>query len=99
MISKSLDSYERIIGYIEWREVGQSGFDKYQGEYIWVNDMWIHEEFRNGETFKELVNDVLFKAPQAKWCYFKRGKYKGRLSKLYTRNEFMKLVSKSMVGV
>lgn len=99
MISVSKDNDERVIGWIEWRQVGQSGFDKLHGEYIWINDFWIHEEYRRGDVFRQLVNAILFKAPSAKWCYFKREKYKGRMSKLYKREDFMKLSEKGMVRV
>jgi len=99
MISVSKDDNDRIIGYIEWRQVGQSGFDKFQGEYVWINDFWIHEDHRNGGIFRQLVNAILFKAPDAKWCYFQREKYKGRMSKLYTREHFMNFSSKSLVAL
>ena len=99
MISVSKDDEGRVIGYIEWRQVGQSGFDKFRGEYVWVNDFWIHEDYRNGYVFIQLVNSILFKAQDAKWCYFRRGKYHGRVSKLYTREHFMKLSDKGSVAL
>lgn len=99
MVSVSKDDNGRIIGFIEWRQVGQSGFDKFQGEYIWINDFWIHEDYRRGHIFRDLVNQVLFNAPEAQWCYFKREKYNGRLSKLYSRSHFMKLSEKGMVEI
>ncbi len=99
MISVSSDDSGRVIAYIEWRQVGQSGFDKFRGEYIWINEFWIHEEYRRGKIFSKLVNAILFKAPHAKWCYFKREKYLGRMSKLYTREHFMKMSEKWMVGI
>ena len=99
MVSISKDIDGRVIGWIEWRHVGQSGFDKLNGEFIWINDFWIHEEYRRGYIFRDLVNSILFKAPTALWCYFLREKYNGRKSKLYTREDFMKLSEKGMVRV
>jgi len=99
MVSVSKDDQGRVIGYIEWRQVGQSGFDKLRGEFIWINDFWIHPEYRNGYVFRQLVNMILFKAQDAKWCYFKREKYNGRMSKLYKREDFMKLSEKGSVAL
>ena len=99
MVSVAKDDDGRVIGYLEWRQVGQSGFDKLRGEYVWINDFWIHEEYRRGYVFRELVNNILFKAQDAKWCYFTRRKYHGRKSKLYTREDFMKLSDKGSVAL
>lgn len=99
MITTSKDNDGRVIAYIEWRQVAKSGFDKIYGEYIWINDFWIHKDYRNGGIFRQLVNSILFKAPEALWCYFLREKYNGRKSKLYTRENFMKLSEKGMVEV
>lgn len=95
MISLSHDDDERIVGYIEWWQVGQSGFHKPYGEYVWIKDMWIHENYRNTHVFSELVQDVLDRSHGAKWCYFAHRKYRGRISKLYTRQQFENLVRKA----
>lgn len=97
MISTSKDNDGKVLAYIEWRLVGQSGFDKLNGEYVWINDFWIHEDYRNGYLFRDLVNKILFNAPNARWCYFTRQKYGGRKSRLYTRERFMKLSEKWLV--
>ena len=94
MISVSYDYEGRVIGYVEWRQVGQSGFDKLHGEYVWINHCWIHPDYRNKHIMQELADKVLLIARQAKWCYFTRSKYWGRMSKLYSRGAFMKLVEK-----
>ena len=100
MISTSKDEQRRVIGYIEWRQVGQSGFDKLNGEYVWVNYMWIHEDYRgNKDIFRQLVNNILFMANDAKWCYFKKDKYNENMSKLYTRADFIRLSEKGSVAL
>ena len=99
MISVSNDNEGKVIGYIEWRQVGQSGFDKLHGEYVWINDFWIHPDYRGGHVMVNLIEKILNIARQAKWCYFTRRKYDGRLSKLYSREKFMRLVDKLQVGV
>lgn len=96
MVSVSKDPEGRVIGWIEWRQVGQSGFDKWLGEYVWINDFWIHSQYRGtGIVFKELVEKVLISAKGSKWAYFTRSKYHGRKSKLYTRQDFETLVGKA----
>lgn len=97
MVSVSFDENDKIVGYIEWRQVAKSGFDKLGGEYIWINHFWIHPEYRHGRVFAELVEKILDLAPEAQQCYFKRSKYRGRMSKLYSREKFMKLVEKGYV--
>ena len=100
MIAKIHNKNGLIQAFIEWRQVGQSGFDKFRGEYIWINDLWMHESLKNSwETYRDLMNQVLFKAMDGQWVYFQREKYGGRISKLYSRSRIMNLLSREMVGV
>ena len=100
MISTFKDDDGRVVGYLEWRQVGQSGYDKFRGEYIWVNDLWIHPTYKNHwAIYRQMMNEVLFKAMDAKWLYFKREKYLGRVSKLYSREQLMNLLSREGVAV
>jgi hypothetical protein len=95
MISVSKESDDKVIAYIEWRQVGQSGFDKFRGEFIYIAELWIHEEYHNQwHVYRELMNDIFRKAPQAKFVYFQRRKYDGKQSKNYTREQIMKLVQR-----
>ena len=101
MVTKIQDDNGFIIGYCEWRQVGQSGFDKLRGEYIWVNDIWVHEDYESKGFINEMISMILSKAVEAKFCYFKREKYHGRLSKLWKRESFERLTQKeySMKGI
>lgn len=94
MITVSHDYDGRIVGYIEWRQVGRSGFDKLYGEYVWVEKMWIHPEFKGTNVMYEMFEDVLIRAKEAQFAYFRRGKYNNRLSKLYKREQFENLIRK-----
>ena len=86
-----------VIAYMESRQVGQSGFDKFRGEYLWINELWIHSSFKNAwEIYRNLMNQTLFKAMDAKWVYFRRNKYNGRVSKLYNRERLMNILEKGM---
>lgn len=82
----------------EWRQVGQSGFDKFQGEYIWINDLWVHPEYDGSTCIRQIIEDILSKALDAKFCYFTRQKYNGRMSRLWKRENFEMLI-KQMSGV
>jgi len=75
--------------------VGQSGFDKLDGEYIYIADLWIHDSHKDDwSIFRELMRDVFRKAWSAKWVYFQRRKYGGKQSKNYSKERMMKLIDK-----
>ena len=94
MVSTVKDNNDRVIAFLEWRQVGQSGFDKLHGEYIWINHLWVHDDYKGYAIIKELIDDVLLKARMAKYAYFTRRKYQGRMSKLYKREDFSRLLRK-----
>lgn len=90
MITTVPDSQGRVIAWIEWRQVAQSGFDKIRGEYVWVNDLWVHPDHRHSGIISQIIDTILWKAPHAKFGYFKRKKYNDRI-RIWTRENFMKL--------
>jgi len=93
MISTSKDNEGRVIAYVEWRQVGQSGFDKLGGEYVWLQNLWIHEDYRGKKILQYLIADVLDKAPEAKYGYFTREKYGDRMSKSFKRESVERVVN------
>lgn len=97
MITKIPDEYGRIIAYIEWRQVAQSGIDKFHGEYIWINDLWVHPDYRHKGLIKQMIDTILYKAPDALFCYFKRSKYNGRI-RLWKREAFERLVKQMEIA-
>ena len=100
MISTVDDNDKKIIGYCEWEQVGRSGFKKPFGEYVYVANIWIHPSFRDGrKIMKQLIDDVLSKSVGAEYCYFQRKKYHNRLSRLYSREDFEKLLMKGALSV
>lgn len=72
MITNLKDSDGKIIAYCEWRLVGQSGYEIPNGEYIWVNDMWVHPNYRNKNKLGRIVDEIMRIVPQAQYCYFQR---------------------------
>lgn len=93
MISVIQDIDDKVIGYVEWRQVGQSGFDKVGGEYVWLQNLWIHHEFRGRSILQQLIADVLAKSPEAKYGYFTREKYDNRMSRLFNRASVERIAS------
>lgn len=99
MISVSKDIDGKVIGFIEWRQVGQSGFDKFQGEYVWIQEIWVHKDHRGTHVFYDLIDKVMTLATNANYAYFTHAKYNDRMSRLYTREQFEKLMRKVLHGV
>ena len=83
-VSKDLDG--KVVAYVEWRQVGISGFDKFKGEYVWLQNLWIHPDHRGRGLLQEMIADILSKAPDAQYGYFTREKYGHRMSKLFKRS-------------
>jgi len=98
MVTVVKDDDERVISYIEWVQVGQSGFDKLYGEFVYIRDFWIHPDFRGDKSiWLSLASQILRKSKGATHCYFQRRKYGGRVSKMYTREHFEKMVEKGVL--
>lgn len=97
MITKIQDEQGKIVGYCEWRQVAKSGIDKFQGEYIWINDLWVHPDYRNKGLINQMIDTILYKAPDALFCYFKRTKYNKRM-RLWKRENFERLVKQMEIA-
>lgn len=89
MISSLKDKEGRIIAYVEWRLVGQSGFDKQDGEYVYINDIWVHGDYRMKHLLNRMTDEVMRQVPTAKYCYFQRLKRNENL-RMYTRDTFQR---------
>lgn len=79
MITSLKDNAGRIIAYCEWRLVGPSGAEVPSGEYVWVNDCWVHKDFRMTNRINRIIDEIIRKVPHVKYCYFKRGKRNERI--------------------
>ena len=85
MLTKYHDDDGRIIAYAEWLRVGQSGYTQDNGDYIWVQDMWVHEEYRFQHKVADIIDSVMSKIPEAKYCYFNRDKNGESRLRIYTQ--------------
>ena len=88
-----------IKACLEWFVVNSQGHLDDKGEYVCIFDMEISPQYRSNGLLKEFFRIILPKVPQAKYGYFERRqrKYKdGRDKlprlKLYSRNEWFKLL-------
>jgi len=92
MVTTSKDENGKIIAYCEWRQVGPSGFDVQDGPYLYIADLWIHEDYRGLGFLIEIIDKILVLAPSAKACYFTHKKYGDRMSRLWKREGFERRV-------
>lgn len=72
MITSLKDSEGKIIAYCEWRLVGQSGLEVPCGEYVWINDCWIHPSVRFRGGVNRIIDELMREAPTANYGYFQR---------------------------
>lgn len=87
MVTDLKDSEGRIIAFCEWRIVGPSGYEVPNGEYIWVNDCWVHEKYRFKNKVGRIVDEILRMVPQAQYCYFQRKDVSDKLH-IYSRRHW-----------
>lgn len=87
MITTLKDEEGKIISFCEWRLVGRSGYDKKGGEYIWIENLWVHNNFQRTMRINRIIDEIMRKAPTAKYGYFRRQKYGGRM-KIFTREQW-----------
>jgi hypothetical protein len=100
MITTAKNSEGFVTAYLACRQVGQSGIEKFRGEYLFISDLWIHSSHHNDwSIYRSLMHQALLRSKGVMWIYFERHKYNDRLSKLYTKEKIMKLLDRNLVGV
>jgi len=95
MITTVKDSSGRVIAYLASKQVGQSGIEKFRGEYLFISDLWIHASHHNDwSIYRSLMHQALLRSKGVIWIYFERHKYHDRLSKLYSLEKIIALIKK-----
>ena len=61
MISCIRNSEGFVVAYAEWETVDKSGQIKHNGDHLYIQNIWIHDEFR-GYLFGELI-DLIYHHP------------------------------------
>jgi len=80
-----------IYAYASFITVDIDGKPKNEGLYIYVENVWVHNSYRDGKTLMKLVKGI-DKHPEcknAKFVYWRRDKY-DRISRPYLRERFNK---------
>ncbi|MDD5347855.1 MAG: hypothetical protein PHT59_04500 [Candidatus Omnitrophica bacterium] len=76
MVLVKKDAEGRIIAFAEIRMVDAAGADDKRGEYVWVNNVWVHEDYRQRGTFNRILKGFINKGaqdyPWAKYIYWQR---------------------------
>ena len=87
MISVLKDEDGYVWSYIEW-EVTAGGTElKKDGEYIYIQTFWVHEDFDGKDAIYGLIPKIDEHpfAWNAKWVYWNRDKYNDRTSRVFQR--------------
>ena len=92
MIETKTTSEGLIYSYCEYNLVNQTGQKDPNGEYIFIDDLWVHPSYRNNGTIKYYIKVITDKFPQAKYGYFLRDKYDGRKT-IYTRDKWLETIT------
>ncbi len=99
MIEILKDENDNIKAVCEYYIVDIEGhFDK-DGEFVWVNEVYINPQYRNSGILQKFFGILINKCPQAKFGYFWRQnkypdeKFPNRKSiRIYTKQQLLKLI-------
>ena len=94
MINMLYNSGGFPFAIIEWQIVNVQGQFEDDGEYCYIQDYWIHPAWRSEHKIiltelSQQIADHKF-SKNLKWIYWRRYKYNDRLSKLYSKDRFLK---------
>ena len=91
MISVLKNSDGFIYAYIEYQVVNKSGIPTDDGDFIYIQDAWIHGDFRGNGAIKRLKVEILAdnRTNKAKFVYWNNLK-KAKLSPSYPLNRIAK---------
>lgn len=93
MISSLKNGNGFIYAYIEWEILDAFGQFKDFGEYIYIQNLWVHENFQNSRAIKELIG-LIDSHPFAKnsdYVYWNNLKHNDRLTKPFRRERLAKM--------
>ena len=47
-----------IYCYIEWQILDAAGYQQTNGDYIYIKNMWIHEDWRETRAFNQVIKKI-----------------------------------------
>ena len=89
MIIVKHDSDNKVVAYVDYTIVDNTGKQLKLGQYCFVRFVWIHKSVNRKGIPKEFIKEGHKKNPTVKWLYFKRKKYSYRMS-IYDINKCYK---------
>ena len=89
MVNHILDETGKVEAYIVWRLVGTDGIEKGDGEYVFVDELWIHKTAFNKGYIRKFIKIISDKSPTAKHGYWLRRKHGDRM-KIFSREQLNK---------
>ena len=93
MVITREDAEGRVIAWAEFRRVNEKGIEDICGDYLWVEEVWVHKDFRTRKGFNDIlkafINTYAAKYPWCQYIYWQRGKYNERMS-LYNRAKMLR---------
>jgi hypothetical protein len=97
MIYKNHDELGKVQAYIVYYQINKDKKLDENGEYIYVEDVWVHESVRKTNILKLAINCVIPLFSKVKYLYWVRHKYGDRMS-LYevNRDNGIKLIKKEI---
>lgn len=87
MIVTQKDEDGKVIAYGEYNIVDRFGHATAGGQYIFIYDTWVHEDYRDKRLLKAMIRDRMYRHPMVKWIYWNRKKYNYRMS-MYELEQF-----------
>ena len=92
MVVFEQDNIGFIVGFLEFEIVNDLGQFKNYGEYIYIQNAWIHETLRNSLVLRKLITKVDYHkfCFNAFWVYWRNDKT-GKLTKPFPRKRLAKL--------
>jgi hypothetical protein len=85
MISAWKDENDKVIAYCEFNIVNKYGIPDNNGKYCFVNNAWVHKNYRFKKYLYKMFIKESWKYPQLDFIYWQRAKYDKRISLLDIR--------------
>ena len=95
MLVTCKDNEGRVIAYTEYQIVNKFGHPCEVGEYIWINDVFIHKDYEHKHLLKYMLQKELIKYMKndkplkVRWMYWFR-REKGKPNKTYDLKKLLR---------
>ena len=81
------DKEKYVIAYCEYSLRNEFGKEDSKGEYCFVDNIWIHPDYRYKGFMGWFLKIIEPKVPTAAYVYWEREKYDKRVSKTFSRRK------------